>query len=813
MLRRLRPTILFGALVLAFVPAANGEDSSSMLVHNGVFSGAVYVADDSPDTDLLAAQDLAEWLGRVFETAVEVRSEHSVPAGNASGIYIGNTRAGADLIPPQNPGDSYTIAARDGKIFIKANSESAIWGACSVFLREYLDIHFLMPGTDGAEWNTLANFSIGNGRRDIVPAWHWRNAGTLGLWGRHLGFGNSPAFSHNLYNIFTSEVLEQHPELRSVFAGTPARMRDNGFSPQPNLIPPSAASVTVAAAKKYFEKYPNAYSFSLGINDNLVWDESPESEEHYGVPVKFFNDAVVRSDYFYRYANTVAAMMPERNFGCLAYRETQTPPLFNLRENILPVLCTDRGQWFYDKYRSRDLELFERWGKSGARLWGIWEYYEGAPYPFPREFYHAQVEAIRQAHANGARLMMIEGADPNGVDCLKAWIAAQALADPQNANADHLIDRYCRLAFGPAAVAMKAFYLRCEKIWYNQKTPQRWLAGYRLESAVEIFSREDWTELAAFFDAAEKSFAKSASTERNRRERARLSRVKKDFERMRALADAYDERKALMNAPLQTLEDIGNAVRMPIWDKAVLPAPPKISISDPRPTKILEIIEALKTFEASPQRLAIEKLLEKHLTGTPAGTLLADLLRHHNKRPEWRETFERLPGRYNDEDSPITKLKAFPSGDWRQGKSLAFPQDCRPILYPSPNLFADITSKGGEVFDGEFSYKFSGAKDCAGFQKTVPAKAGDTLLFSATARGKLSVGSDARFVIVWQNAAGRALAYSMVGVPAGDNSHWRRYVTCSKAPAGTASAKISINVSGFGDEDFLLLDNLELRRW
>lgn len=804
----------FVAGVFLCVPAARAQESSLMLVHNNVFNGAIYVAENCPISDVEAANDLAQWFERVFETKVEVRVEPSVPADDAFGIYVGNTLAGTSILPPTSVGDAYTIVSKkSGKIFIKANNDAAIWGACANFLKNYLRIDFLMPEVEGAEWETLANFTLTDSRADIVPAWHWRSAYTLGLWGKHLGFGNLPAFSHNLYKTFNTQILTAHPELRSSVAGTPANMRDSSYSPQPNLLAASAVPVTIAAAQDFFEHNPNAYSFSLGINDCTAWDESPEAEKLYGTPVQFFNNYVNRSNYYYSYVNKVAAQMPERNFGVLAYNETQAVPAFPLQPNILPVLCTDRAQWFHADYRSRDLELFEKWGKSGVKIWGVWEYYEGAPFMLPREFYHAQVESVRAAHANGARLMMVEGADPTGIDCLKSWLLAQALENPASADADALIARYCSRAFGPAGTSMQQFFLACETIWQKQKTPERWLAGYRIESAEEIFSLDDWKNLKTLIAAAENAFPPTLKTARAQREFWRFNRVKKDFERMHAYAQSYYARKALLNAPLSTLDEIDNALQSPAWTPAaIFNQSTQIAFSDPRPTKFIALVHALKAFPPSEKRLAVEKQLQKMLEKTPIAPLLISLLQNYNRRPEWQENFERIPGKFNEEDTPITNIKAFPQGDWRQGKSIAFPQGWEQILYPGKNLTAAATDKKEEVFDGDFSYKFAGTLESVGFEKRVPANAGEIFAFSLHARSSLSPCADCQILIIWKDKNLKSLGYNLICVPVGAYD-WREYISASRAPAGTALAELRINANSFGENDYVLIDNLKLQRW
>lgn len=81
----------------------------------------------------------------------------------------------------------------------------------------------------------------------------------------------------------------------------------------------------------------------------------------------------------------IARLEPGRYLGCLAYFWCANAPHFPLGGNVVPYLASDRTQYYDKSFRAEDLDLMSRWGSSGVKAFGIWEYAYGSGYVIPRE--------------------------------------------------------------------------------------------------------------------------------------------------------------------------------------------------------------------------------------------------------------------------------------------------------------------------------------------------------------------------------------------------------------------------------------------
>ena len=368
------------------------------LARNGRVFAKIYLsADGAKSGEISAALDVAEWLARVAGAKAEIPVETEIEnprslADVPTGIYVGATRLAARLgiFAPAGLGETCVVETRGNAVFIVGKTPAATRIAAGEFLRRVLGVDFVWPGDDGAEWTPLGEIPFPRGSFSIVPAFAWRLVGVRdAAWSAHLGFGALPQFSHNLGAVFSKEIYAERPELAPEVFGARRPNFSGGYAPQPNLTSAAALDVAVAAAEKFFEKNPDAPLFSLGINDATNWDESAASEEAYGA-LSFFRNLPNRSDYYYGFVNRAAekieAACPGKGVGVIAYMDVQNAPSFPVRGNVVPVLCADRSMWVFPEFKREDKALIRRWARSGAELWGVYDYYYGSPFLFPRLF-------------------------------------------------------------------------------------------------------------------------------------------------------------------------------------------------------------------------------------------------------------------------------------------------------------------------------------------------------------------------------------------------------------------------------------------
>lgn len=828
-----------------FLPDTETADAFSIpplrerfLARDGrVFVGVYLSADGADSGDIAAGLDVAEWIARVAGAKAEIPVETEIEnprslADIPSGIYIGDTRVASRLgiFAPAGEGDTYVVETRGNAVFIVGKTPAATRVAAGEFLKKALGVSFVFPGADGAEWEERAEIPFPRFRIECVPAVPWRLVGVAdSTWAAHLGFGELPRFSHNLGGIFTKKVYAENPGLAPVLFG----VRRDGFAgyyaPQPNLALPEAADVAAEAARAFFEKYPDASMFPLGINDSTNWDESELSERAYGA-LSFFRNLPDRSDYYYAFVNRVAekvaAFGTGKSVGAIAYMDVQNAPSFPLRENVVPVLCADRSMWIFRDFREQDKALMRRWAASGAKSWGIYDYYYGTPFLFPRLFLEEEARAIKFFAENGGKIFYAECGPVVAFDAPKIWLAAELLKNPDG-DPEKILDEYCATAFGAAAPAMRKFYAFCCDVWRNQGGQCRWIKGWNNENSVEIFPPEKLAEareiLTEAFAAARGSGGEGeVSAARERRILARLDAVDFSLRRAEKFAASYFARKALAEAPAGTLEETLALLRSPAWRHEELyddaeyrgkPFQAKISaylISDPRPAALRRVLDFLKETPDAREKAQAERALER-VFGAPLRSRLEDVPADGDSPKaralaRLRELCEAVP--FFDaepdtrEDFEAENFVAYEPGDWRVGKNLTYPRGWRSVFAAAEKF--EIGPSVERPHGGNACLRVAGNAERMELRRRYRVAPGRKVLAQVFARGRVSCGSVSYVDAEFFDASGKSLARSTDSLPVGDTPEWRRLVALATAPAGAVYADVSVYVGlqGEGDETF-----------
>ncbi|MCD8284409.1 MAG: DUF4838 domain-containing protein [Opitutae bacterium] len=823
--------------IAAGTPASQIFAEEKFLASDGKFVGEIYVADDADIDELRAAEDLARWIQRVCGTAkITVRRERNAPPRNARGIFFGNTRAAENerIFATVAGTDSFAIVPRGNSIFFVAGTTEGLWHAEARFARDILGVDFVFPGDDGAEWSPKRSVLFPREKIEFTPPWTWRSV-SLGSgagnreWALHLGFGERPQMSHNLSRIFTGEIYQKYPELQPVFRGEKVT-RFDGSAAQANLSLENSVVVATEAASEFFIKNPAAPMFSVGINDSTVWDESPESEKLYGSPMKWYRNLPDRSDYFWNFASRVAERvagsgnMRQKKVAAIAYLDTQNAPSFLVSSSLVPVLCADRSMWVFPKFREDDMELMRRWSISGATIWGIYDYYYGMPFLAPRIFFDAQAESLKFAYDNGARLFYAEISAIVPFDAPKIWLLSRLLENPR-ADAAAELSRFFKVAYGKAAPQMHDFFEICEKTWREQGGQCRWIKAWRNENAAEIFPEKTLETLANLLKNAREALPQEPESARDRRIVARIEATQKHLARARAFARSYFERKKLIEAKLDSAEEIAEILRSPAWNFEEIysdenfPAPefaPHLAtVSDPRATVFVRIVDALRAMPKNEARSRAENMLAQLLPGGRNRFPAIEELHPHRLVPALSgapivaEDFEPDARRSSDDGEmvEISKFVTEPQTDWRVGKNLGTPKGWRSILAPAENA---ISGETNIAHGGKTAFRVAGRSEGTEISRDVAVNAGEGLAVSIWARGKLSVGASAGIGISWRDAAGNELLFRAVHVPCGEQKEWRRFVSAGVAPAGAKFARIFIGAGLLGDDDEVFFDDLSV---
>jgi hypothetical protein len=312
-----------------------------------------------------------------------------------------------------------------------------------------------------------------------------------GEWARRNQLTRPLAFSHALAGIFAPDLYKSHPEFFPWVDGK--RLAPPGTGPafwNPDIARADVASYAAEAARNYFQTHPNAESFALGVNDALIWGESPELLA-LSTPTRWFRErpdySPVLFTFMNRVADEVAKTNPQKLLGTLAYYWTENVPPFPIRPNVVPFLTADRSQGYDPGFHDEELQLQERWAKSGVKRLGLYDYVYGGGFLIPRIHTRLLAENLRHARKVGFTDYYAE-VDPNwGLDGPMPWLLAQLTRDPEQSE-DRLLDEYYRRYFREAAGPMRQFFETCEKQWMSQPGPPYWLKHFRNESQAIIFS-------------------------------------------------------------------------------------------------------------------------------------------------------------------------------------------------------------------------------------------------------------------------------------------------------------------------------------
>ena len=499
---------------------------------------AVVVISDNPEIDeWYAARSLSDWAEVVTGKKIDMVSESENPSINQWQIYVGKTQASIknQVSAPLRRGDVAIRAIKDKSIYLIGNNPAATRIAVGRFCEQVLGITFCQPGIKGADYSHLKEISTPSA--DLFqPAFYWRAVGGLSNevskdWAYSVGYGNCPAFSHNLYKIFTENEWRTDPSFFAEGQQGYIKPTGSGNDPNPNLNHPQAATVARRYAEDWFKNNPESTSVAMGLNDTLVFDKKLESEG-------WFRDRPVRTHYLIGFLNKVtdgnwlnSANTPEskRVIGTLAYMETLKAPAIKVNADIFPWICVDRMGYANEEFAQQDIENCSAWVNSGAEGVGAYDYWYGNNFCIPRINFSAQAKSIKSLNQTGITGWYAELYPVWAFDAPKAWVGAKLLENPA-ADPDALLNQWFKSAYGPAEKPMYTIFKVIENEWIRTAQAQgknQWLYGCFEESTGEILSDQAIEEIGQNLTSAENTLVKiKKPSEREKNYQWRLNQFK-----------------------------------------------------------------------------------------------------------------------------------------------------------------------------------------------------------------------------------------------------------------------------------------------
>ncbi|NLT70207.1 MAG: DUF4838 domain-containing protein [Verrucomicrobiaceae bacterium] len=345
-----------------------------------------------------------------------------------------------------------------------------------------------------------ARFAAAIGKDAGLPSWtEWqRLGGSLGLSGGHS------------YGQAWEKYHEEHPEW---FALQPNGSRDlSQLSPERSrLCKSNLALIEALARDKIAElKKSGARSLSLAPNDGgratfCVCEDCRKLDppkarritltDYTASPPRKYETAALtdRMVWFWnRLAERIEAEVPDTWFVVYAYSVYKSPPV---REKLHPRLAVFFVGVSYesDEARAQARRDWSDWAAmSGKLVWRPNLLLYGRREGVPSVFIHKLAEDLCHFADNG-----LLGTDFDSImhhwatEGLNTYALARLLWDPTR-KADEILDDYCRSGFGPAAEAVKGFFLRIEAITNEvaaQGLPK--LAPYTPSVCAELRERLD----------------------------------------------------------------------------------------------------------------------------------------------------------------------------------------------------------------------------------------------------------------------------------------------------------------------------------
>ncbi|MFH1923007.1 MAG: DUF4838 domain-containing protein, partial [Planctomycetota bacterium] len=390
------------------------------------------------------------------------------------------------------------------------------------FLHKYGGVRWYLPTELGEVVPFRDSFGVGRLADREEPSFHsrlWSSAAGFdgGAWERHNLCRGRYSFHHNLLNVFVpSKLGDSHPEWFPEIDGQRRRPRDdNDHGWQPCLSNPEVSRYAAQVASEFFDRNPDASSFSLGMNDTgaagfcecaackaLDPTDPKESKTPRGMPNY--------SNRFYTFMNRVAAELakthPDKFLGCLAYHVTEPPPTFDVCPRVIPYLTAGRANWTDPAIREGDQRLIRGWCEK-VPIVGIYDYYYGAGFISPRIFTGLTEESLKFANRTGVRAFYAEIYSTWSLDGPKAWVASQMLWDVNQSAAD-LVEDFCRGLFGKAAPPMREYFRFLEERWMSRPSGSTVMwAGFFDPDQLELWPPAVCARARALLEEAKKAAA------------------------------------------------------------------------------------------------------------------------------------------------------------------------------------------------------------------------------------------------------------------------------------------------------------------
>jgi hypothetical protein len=308
---------------------------------------------------------------------------------------------------------------------------------------------------------------VGGPAFEAVGGFIWAGGPGSGDWERRVRAKVGPRgsfFGHNWSHIIppTAENKIAHPEWFALHDGVRTNQLCTG-----NVEVVHAAA---AAARAFFERNPEASTFSISPNDGAGFCED---ERCRSIDRLYHVTDGSLADRFVYFGNEVltdlAATHPDKQVGLLAYMSYVAPPTAVKPLPNLAVMVT-RMPWEFCHVHALDdpacalnrrfVEYVRGWQRV-CRHVAVYDYYGHFNAFTPWPILHSIRRDLPFLHGLGVSRFMSETQQHWANQGLNFYVGAKLAWDP-TLDVDRLLDDYFARFYGPAATPMRAYWQRWE---------------------------------------------------------------------------------------------------------------------------------------------------------------------------------------------------------------------------------------------------------------------------------------------------------------------------------------------------------------
>lgn len=469
----------------------------------------VVVADQAPDVQRAAAQEIALYVGKVAGTKIETvpLSKYS-PAAPGLSFFVGDAVAKEALkldLAPWKEEEWLLRTVPGGIVLAGQDGTGSAWSiatpagsmlAAYVLLDDHLGVKWFWPGPFGEHVPTapdavLPDFDLRATPRFMIRSIQLGYPSTYHVqafnessrqWARRsrLGWTRSAVFGHSWYDAFNlrnRKSFEEHPDWFALVNG-------KRQPPQMCTTHPDVIAHMVDRVLKAKQDIVNISPSDGGGFCQCNEQTKSETHKRLGVPsctsldvpglLAYDGKSPQISDRIFTYANEIARRVREQNpnkgCGIFAYTFYSKPPV-NIKRLELNLYLS----FAYQAVSHRDPEAYQSWKESvagwqalGAKMvvregWGN-HYYLDLPF--------MQYDQVIANLAEAARLGFMaaygEGSKCFATQAPNDWAVVRMMWDPARDGAK-VMDEFWTAAYGPVAPEMKAFFEA-----YNQSLNRNW---------------------------------------------------------------------------------------------------------------------------------------------------------------------------------------------------------------------------------------------------------------------------------------------------------------------------------------------------